>query len=77
VATRCQIVGGLRSHIVSSINELLHNDNQYVQIKLAKEMFEQQDVPTNINPLLFQFNINAYDRYYRKATKVALLLMRV
>ena len=27
VSTRCQIVGGLRSDIVSSINRLLHNDN--------------------------------------------------
>ena len=53
VATRCQIVGGLRPDIVSSINQLLHNDNHYVQIfKIAKEMFDQQDVPTNIRVVI-------------------------
>jgi len=41
VASCCQIVGGLRTNIVSSINQLLYNDNHYVQIfKIAKEMFE-------------------------------------
>ena len=39
----------LRTDIVSNINQLLHKDNHYVQIfKIAKEIFEQQDVPTNI-----------------------------
>ena len=53
VATRCQIVDGLRPDIVSSINHLLHNDNNYVQIfKVAKEIFEQQDVPTNIRVVI-------------------------
>ena len=46
VATRCQIVGGLRPDIVSNINQLLHNDNHYV--KVAKDLFDQHDVPTNI-----------------------------
>ena len=42
VATRCQIVGGLRPDIVSNINQLLHNDNYYVQLfKVAKEIFDQ------------------------------------
>jgi len=50
VATRCQIVGGLRSDITSNI---LHNDNHYVQIfKVAKEMFEQQQVPSNIRVVI-------------------------
>ena len=41
VATRCQIVGSLRSDIVSNINQLLHNDNHYVKLfKVAKEMFD-------------------------------------
>jgi len=53
VATRCQIVAGLRPDIVSSINQLLHNDNHYVQIfKVAKELFDQQDVPTNIRVVI-------------------------
>ena len=53
VATRCQKVGGLRTDIVSNINQLLHNDNHYVQIfKIGKEMFEQQDVPTNIKVII-------------------------
>jgi len=49
VATRCQIIGSLRPGIVSNINQLLHNDNHYVKLfKVAKEMFDQQDVPTNV-----------------------------
>ena len=49
VAARCAIVDGLRPDIVTSINELLINENRYVEIfKLAKEVFEQQDSPTNI-----------------------------
>ena len=45
MATRCQIVGGLRPDIVSSVNQLLHNDNHYVQLfKVAKELFDQQDI---------------------------------
>ena len=49
VAARFAIVDGLRSGIVSSINELLINENHYVEIfKLAKEIFEQQDSPNNI-----------------------------
>ena len=39
----------MRPDIVASINELLINENRYVEIfKLAKEVFEQQDSPTNI-----------------------------
>ena len=55
VATRCQIVGGLRPDIVSSINHLLHNDIHYVKLfKVAKELFDQQDVLTNINVVMKQ-----------------------
>jgi len=43
------IVDGLRLNIVRTINELLHDDNHYVQlIKVAKEIFEQHDEPTNV-----------------------------
>jgi len=39
VATGCQIVGDLRPDIVSNINQLLHNDNHYVQLfKVAKDL---------------------------------------
>ena len=49
VATRCAIIDGLRPDIVSSINELLFDDNHYVEVfKLAKEIFEQQRNPNNI-----------------------------
>ena len=49
VATRCAIVDGLRPDIVSGINQLLVDDNHYVEVfKLAKEVFEQQDSPSNI-----------------------------
>ena len=53
MATRCQIVGGLRPDIVSNINQLLHNDNHYVQLfKVAKDLFDQHDVPTNIRVVI-------------------------
>ena len=49
VATRCEIVGGLKPDIVRTINQLLVDNNQYVEVfKLAKEIFEQQDNPSNI-----------------------------
>ena len=53
VVTRCQIVGGLRADIVGNINQLLHSDNHYVQLfKVAKDLFDQQDVPTNIRVVI-------------------------
>ena len=37
VAARCAIVDGLRPDILSSINQLLFDDNHYVEVfKLAK-----------------------------------------
>ena len=49
VATRCTIIDGLRPDIVSGISELLFDDNHYVEVfKLAKEVFEQHDSPSNI-----------------------------
>ena len=49
VAARCAIVDGLRPGIVSSINELLIDNNHYVEVfKLAKEIFEQQDNLSNV-----------------------------
>ena len=49
VAARCAIIDGLRPDIVSSINELLFDDNHYVEVfKLAKEIFEQHCNPNNI-----------------------------
>jgi len=54
VATRCQIVGGLRPGIVSNINQLLHNYNHYVQLfKVVNEkMFDQQNILTNIRVVI-------------------------
>ena len=49
VVARCAIVDGLRPDIVNSINELLIDNNHYVEVfKLAKEIFEQQDSPSNV-----------------------------
>ena len=49
MATRCAIVDGLKPDIVSGINQLLVDDNHYVEVfKLAKEVFEKQDSPSNI-----------------------------
>ena len=49
IAARCLIVDGLRLDIVSSINELLIDNNSYVEVfKLAKMIFEQQDNPTKL-----------------------------
>ena len=53
LATRCGIVDGLRLDIVRGINELLHDNNHYVQlIKVAKEIFEQHDEPANVRVVI-------------------------
>ena len=66
VAARCAIVDGLRPDIVSSINELLINENRYVKIfKLAKEIFEQQDSPTNIK-IVINENKRPSGEHYRR-----------
>ena len=50
VAARCAIVDGSRPTIVRSINELLIKEIVMLKFsnRLAKEIFEQQDSPTNI-----------------------------
>ena len=49
VDTRSAIVDGLKSDIIRSINELLHDSNHYVEVfKVAKEIFEQKSTPTNV-----------------------------
>ena len=49
VATRSAIVDGLKPDIIRSINELLHDNNHYVEVfKVAKEIFEQESTPTNV-----------------------------
>ena len=53
VAARCAIVDGWRPDIVTSITELLINENSYVEVfKLAKEIFEQQNSQTNIKTVI-------------------------
>ena len=45
VATRSAIINGLKP----DINQLLHQTNHYVELfKVAKEIFEQEDTPTNV-----------------------------
>ena len=40
---------GLKPDIIRGINQLLHEDNQYVEMfKVAKEIFEQEGTPTNV-----------------------------
>ena len=49
VATRSAIVNGLKPDIIRVINQLLHQTNHYVELfKVAKEIFEQEDTPTNL-----------------------------
>ena len=49
VATRSAIVNGLKPDIIRGINQLLHQNNHYVELfKVAKENFEQEDTPTNV-----------------------------
>ena len=49
MVTMCAIVDELRPDIVSRINQLLIDDNHYVEIfKVAKEISEQQDVPSDV-----------------------------
>ena len=49
VATRSAIVDGLKPDIIRGISRLLHEDNRYVEMfKLAKEIFEEEDTPTNV-----------------------------
>ena len=49
IATRTAIIDGLKPDIIRGINQLLHEDNQYVEMfKVAKEIFEQEGTPTNV-----------------------------
>ena len=53
VATRCAIVDGLKPDIIRGINRLLHESHHYVEIfKVAKEIFEQEAVPTNVKVVI-------------------------
>ena len=53
VATRCAIVDGLKPNIIRGINRLLHESHHYVEIfKVAKEVFEQEAVPTNVKVVI-------------------------
>ena len=49
IATRSAIVDGLKPDIIRGINNLLHENNHYVEVfKVAKEIFEQESTPTNV-----------------------------
>ena len=53
VATRCAIVDGLKPDIIRGINRLLHESHHYVEaFKVAKEIFEQEAVPTNVKVVI-------------------------
>jgi len=49
IATRFAIVDGLKPDIIRGIDQLLHESNHYAEVfKVAKEIFEQEDAPTNV-----------------------------
>ena len=49
IASRFAIVYGLKLDIIRGINQLLHDSNHHVEMfKEAKEIFEQQNTPTNV-----------------------------
>ena len=49
IAIRSAIVDGLKPDIIRGINQLLHESNRYVEMfKVAKEIFEEEDTPTNV-----------------------------
>ena len=49
VATRSAILNGLKPDIIRGINQLLHQTNHYIELfKVAKEIFQQEDTPTNV-----------------------------
>ena len=49
VATRTAIVDELKPDIIRGVNQLLHDNNHYVEVfKVAKEVFEQENTPTNV-----------------------------
>ena len=49
LATRSAIVDGLKPDIIRGINHLLRESNHYVEVfKVAKEIFEQEDAPSNV-----------------------------
>ena len=53
VATRSAIINGLKPDIIRGINQLLHQTNHYVELfKVAKEIFEQEDAPTNVRIII-------------------------
>ena len=53
VATRCAIVDGLKPDIIRGINQLLHESHHYVEVfKVAKGIFEQEPVPTNVKGVI-------------------------
>ena len=49
VTTRTAIVDGLKLDIIRDVNQLLHDRNHYVEVfKVTKEIFEQENTPTNV-----------------------------
>jgi len=49
ITTGSAIVDILKPDIIRGINQLLHESNHYVEVfKVAKEIFEQEDTPTNV-----------------------------
>ena len=49
VATRTAIMDVLKPDIIRGINQLLHDNNHYVKVfKVAKEIFEQENIPTDV-----------------------------
>ena len=79
IGTRSAIVDGLKPDIIRGINQLLHNDNQYVEMfKIAKEILEQEDAPTNIKIVINETKrpSGEHSRRYNRplSDKIAILM---
>ena len=44
---------GVKPDIIRGINQLLHDNHHYVEVfKVAKEIFEQEPVPSNVKVVI-------------------------
>ena len=80
IATRSAIVDGLKPNIVRGINQLLHESNHYVEVfKVAKEIFEQEDTPTDIKIVINETKrpSDEHSRRYNKplSDEIAVLML--
>ena len=57
---------GLKPDIIRGINQLLHERNHYVEVfQVPKEIFEQEETPTNVRIVINETKNEHSRRYYR------------